>query len=154
VAGGLELESVADLFANASYVSKVEVAIRLAGCADANKGQIGVQDRLLRILRSAQTPIINGRGEDLPDLRLDDGSLAAIDKINFGRDGIDADHLMAAMGQASGRNRPNISQAKYANFQGSPLLSYFNIQHWSIPAYNDQCRDGRLRRLLLGQAEL
>ena len=115
VARTLALESLADLFTNPSDVSQVKIAVDLAGCADANEGQLRLLDRLDWIAGGAQPAGLGSGCDDLTDFSFNDGRLAAVDEVDLGRDRVDTNDLVSIMRETPRRNRPHIPQPEDAN---------------------------------------
>src|ERR1019366_4522362 len=118
VASCLSLERLADLFANPPNVFQVEVAVGLARCADANEGQFRLANRLDWIAGGVQPAGSSSGGDDLTDVHFNDGRLATVDQVDFGRERVDPDDFMSIMGETPRRNRADITQSENADSQG------------------------------------
>ena len=121
VARTLVLECLADLFANPSDISQVEIAVRLARRTNANEGQFRLADRFDRIAGSAQPARLDRGGYDFPDVCFNDGRLPTVDQFDFGRERVDSNDLMSIIGEAPRRNSSDITQSKNADSQNAYL---------------------------------
>ena len=117
VARTLGLEGLADLFANPSNVSQVEIAVDLAGCTDANEGQFCLADGLDWIARGAQPAGLGSGCDDLTDFSFNDGRLPAIDEVDLGRERVDTNDLVSITRETPRRNGTDIAQSKNADSQ-------------------------------------
>jgi hypothetical protein len=130
VARTLALEGLADLFANPSDISQIEIAVRLTRRTDANEGQFRLADRLYGIASSTQPARLDSGGHDFPDVCFNDGRLPAVDQVDFGRERVDPNDLMSVIGEATRRNGSDITQSKNADSQNaypSLMLSGLDI---------------------------
>jgi len=74
VASRFSLECLADEFANAPNVGSIKVSIDLARGADANERQFSFAKGLVLVCSCSETSGFNSSGNDLPNLRFDNGS--------------------------------------------------------------------------------
>jgi hypothetical protein len=121
VARTLVLERLANLFANPSDISQVEIAIGLTRSADANEGQFRLANGLDRIAGGAQPAGRGSGGYDLTNVRFNDGRLPAIDQVDFGRERVDTDDFMSIICETPRRNGADIAQSKNADSQNAYL---------------------------------
>jgi len=73
------LECFADLFADPSDISQIEIAVGLAWCPDANEGEFRLADRLVWIAGGAQSAALGSCCDDFTDICFNDGRLPAVD---------------------------------------------------------------------------
>lgn len=116
------LQCLADLLADPSYISQVEIAVRLARCTHANEGQFRLADRFDWIAGSAQPAGLGSGRDDLADIGFNDGRLSTVDQIDFGGEWIHTNDFMSIIGETSRRDRSDITQSENADSQ-NPYLS-------------------------------
>jgi hypothetical protein len=58
---------------------------------------------------SAQAARFNGGGDDLTDIRLDDGTSALVYQVDFCLNRIDTQHFMSLVGAASRRDSADVA---------------------------------------------
>ena len=95
-----------------TYICQVQVTVRLARSADADKGNFGIKYRLTRITGSSQVTGLHGVSYHCLDLVLHDRGLTSIDQINLGGVRVDSDDLMPCFRETSGRNNAHVTEAK------------------------------------------
>ena len=61
--------------------------------------------------------------DQLAQARLVDRDLAVLEPLDLGRDLVDADDVVAALGQASALNQPHVSRSDDCNFHDAALSS-------------------------------
>ncbi len=113
----LVLECFADLLANPSDISQVEIAVWLARCANTNEGQLRLADCFDWVTGSAQPARLGSGCYDLADIRFNDGRLSTVDQIDFGRERIDTNDFMSIISETARRDRSDITQSENADFQ-------------------------------------
>jgi len=111
----------ANLLANPADVAQIQIAIRLAGCANTDKRQVGFHNSPNRIRGGPNPPRLRVSGEDVFNLRFDDRRVALIDEVNLNLNGIYADYFMVVSCQTSGANGSDVSQTKYTYFHAEFL---------------------------------
>jgi len=111
----------ADLFANSSDISQVEIAVGLARCANANERQFRLANPLAWITGSAQPAGLDSGGYDFPDVCFNDRRLPTVDQVDFGRERVDSNDLMSVIGEAPRGNGSDITQSKNADSQNAYL---------------------------------
>ena len=119
-------ECASYLLANATDVMQVQIAISLAGCADADKGQIRYSESSEWVGCCAKPASFNCRRDKGADFRFNNRRLSPVYQVNFRLYGVDSHHFMAVVGKTSRRDCPHIPQSEYANSQ---LLSF---RYWSV----------------------
>src|SRR5262249_4709682 len=117
----LILECFADLFANSSDISQVEIAVNLAWCPNANEGQFRLADRLAWIAGGAQSTSLRSCCDNFTDLCFNDGRLPTVDQIDLCRNRVDSDDFMSIIGEATRRNCTDITQSKDTDSQDAYL---------------------------------
>ena len=114
MARGFGLEDLPDLFTNPTNVSKIQVAIGLTGCTDANEGELRIINRVDRIDGSAKPACFDGVGNDFPNFCFDNGRLSTVDQVNFGRKRVNTNDFMSVVGETPRGNRTHVTEAKDA----------------------------------------
>jgi len=78
-------------------------------------------DSLGMVISRSESAVFNSCGNNLPDIRFDDGTLASIYHVDLCPDRIDTDDLMTVLGEAPRRHRSNVAQTEDADFQNTFL---------------------------------
>ena len=111
----LFLQDFADFSANRFDVSEIEFSIAQAGRADTKEGNVAVQNRRFRRTGGMQPAGLMRLGDNFAHPRFHDGAISRIHGLDLGPAQIDANDIVAPVGQTGGGYRANVSQAEYAN---------------------------------------
>src|SRR5262245_54508827 len=121
-------ERLADLLAYALDVRKVEAVVWVAGRADADEGDIALVNGLGCISRGADTARHQALLQQLLQPLLDDRAVPLPDHFDLDWVHVDADDVVAAIGQASDRHRAYIAKPEDTDRRhGYTSLAQFTI---------------------------
>src|SRR2546423_12730458 len=96
-------------------MSEIELSVSQARRANAQEGNITLQDRSRWITRGVQPPCLMARADQFAHTRFEDGTSTRRHGIDLGQAQVNSDHVAALMSQTSGRDRTDISQSEYTD---------------------------------------
>ena len=111
----LFLQDFADLPASRLDMSEFKFSIAQAGCSDTKKRNVAIQDRRVRTTGGMQPVSLVRLGDNLAHPWFHNGAISRIHGLDLGPAQVNANDIVAPVGQTGGGYRANISQAEYAN---------------------------------------
>jgi hypothetical protein len=90
----------ANLFADLPHIPKIQVAVKEAGRADTNQGDVGFTQREIVVARSPESSGFDAGADEVPQPAFHDGRSPCIDGIELGRRGVYTNHVVPIAAQA------------------------------------------------------
>src|SRR5690606_31854927 len=109
------LQGFADLLAHALEGIEAELAMLVAGRADADEGDVRVVHRLLAGRRGAQAALAHHPGEQVLEARFDDGRAPFVDHADLVLVEFHPDHVIAGFGETRRADATDITETEHTD---------------------------------------
>ncbi|MNS96324.1 hypothetical protein D3C72_1306170 [compost metagenome] len=116
---GFVTQGRADFLADRFHVDQVQIAVFLAGRANAQQRHLGRQHGGLNISGAAQATMIDAIEQQLLQPRLNNRRLALVDHVDLVLGNVDPQHLMATGGQTARTHSTHITQSENTDVHSS-----------------------------------
>lgn len=89
---------------------------------DTDKGNLGLEDSLSGVLRSANPPLGVFLGEDSVDVLFNDGGPAPVDEVHLGGLRVHTDHAMTLLCQTPHADTAHVAESKNTDIHRSMVV--------------------------------